>query len=72
MVGLAIGPLLVGLFSDSLAASYGAKSLNYALMTVCGTAAVIAAFSYVWTSRAMSSELDEGGEHVTDQGKSSA
>lgn len=58
MVGLAIGPLLIGLLSDTLAPTYGAKSLNYALMTVCGTAAVIAALCYFWTSRAMSPESD--------------
>ncbi|MFK8048353.1 MAG: spinster family MFS transporter [Halioglobus sp.] len=57
MVGMALGPLLIGLLSDALAPSFGAKSLNYALMTVCGAAAVIAALCYFWTARAMSSEL---------------
>ena len=56
MVGMALGPLLIGVLSDALATSYGAKSLNYALMAVCGTAAVIAAICYFWTARAMSSE----------------
>ena len=61
MVGLAIGPLLVGLFSDLLAPVYGVKSLNYALMAVCGGAALISALCYVWTSRAMpqASGLDQ-------------
>ncbi|MDG2327344.1 MAG: MFS transporter, partial [Halioglobus sp.] len=36
MVGLALGPLLIGILSDALAPTYGVKSLNYALMTVCG------------------------------------
>jgi predicted MFS family arabinose efflux permease len=65
MVGLALGPLLVGLFSDLLAPTYGVKSLNYSLMSVCGVAAVIAALCYVWTSRAMPhpSELDQAQQH---------
>ena len=65
MVGLALGPLLVGLFSDLLAPTYGVKSLNYSLMSVCGVAAVIAALCYVWTSRAMPhpTELDQAQQH---------
>ena len=55
-VGLAIGPLLVGLLSDALAATYGAKALNYSLMATCGTAALIAAIFYFWTSTAMPRE----------------
>ncbi|MDA9681805.1 MFS transporter [Luminiphilus sp.] len=55
-VGLAIGPLLVGLLSDALAATYGAKALNYSLMATCGTAALIAALFYFWTSTAMPRE----------------
>ena len=58
MVGLAIGPLLVGLLSDLLAPAYGVKSLNYALMTVCGGAALIAALCYFWTATAMPHESD--------------
>jgi sugar phosphate permease len=55
-VGLAIGPLLVGLLSDALTATYGAKALNYSLMATCGTAALIAALFYFWTSTAMPRE----------------
>ena len=55
-VGLAIGPLLVGLLSDALAATYGVKALNYSLMATCGTAALIAALFYFWTSTAMPRE----------------
>ena len=65
MVGLALGPLLVGFLSDLLAPTYGVKSLNYSLMSVCGAAAAIAALCYVWTSRAMPhpSELDQAQQH---------
>ena len=56
IVGSALGPLLVGLFSDLLAPTYGVKSLNYGLMTVCGGAALIVALCYFWTATAMPHE----------------
>ncbi|MCX2982928.1 MFS transporter [Halieaceae bacterium IMCC14734] len=68
MIGMAIGPLLIGLLSDMLAPTYGTKSLNHALMAVCGTAATIAALCYFWTSTAMPSvlDLDEGLTDTAD------
>ncbi|MEH6516793.1 MAG: MFS transporter [Halioglobus sp.] len=57
LLGLALGPLLIGVLSDALAPAYGAMSLNYALISVCSVAAVLAAFSYLWTALAMSSKL---------------
>jgi predicted MFS family arabinose efflux permease len=59
IMGAAIGPLLVGILSDSLAAEYGAKSLNYALITVCIGASIIGCFYYLWTGQAMSSKVEE-------------
>ena len=56
LVGLAFGPLIIGLLSDSLSLEYGAKSLNYALLIVCSAAALIAAIGYQWTALAMSSD----------------
>jgi MFS family permease len=56
LVGLALGPLIIGLLSDSLSLEYGAKSLNYALLIVCSAAALIAAIGYQWTALAMSSD----------------
>lgn len=53
LVGLALGPFLIGMLSDALADEYGSQSLNYALLIVCVVAAIIAAASYFWTSRAM-------------------
>ncbi len=71
MVGLALGPLLIGLLSDFLAPSYGARSLNYALLVVCTFAATVAALGYFWTSVAMSRDpnLDEGLEEGHDEGQ---
>jgi predicted MFS family arabinose efflux permease len=74
MVGLALGPLLIGILSDALAPTYGVKSLNYALMTVCGIAALIATLCYLWTSKAMLAgpDLDEITDNAVDQSTSAA
>ena len=66
LVGLALGPLLIGLLSDYLAIDYGVRSLNYALLIVCTVAALVAAIGYFWTSNAMSTEpdLDQGLGHA--------
>ncbi|MDG1387537.1 MAG: MFS transporter [Halioglobus sp.] len=74
MVGLALGPLLIGILSDALAPTYGAKSLNYALMTVCGIAALIATLCYLWTSKAMLAgpDLDEITDNAVEQSTSAA
>jgi predicted MFS family arabinose efflux permease len=61
LLGLALGPLLIGMLSDALAPIYEARSLNYALIILCSLAAVIAAVSYLWTASAMPSKL-EGDE----------
>jgi len=74
MVGLALGPLLIGILSDALAPTYGVKSLNYALMTVCGIAALIATLCYLWTSKAMLAgpDLDEITDNAVEQSTSAA
>jgi MFS family permease len=36
LVGMGLGPLLVGFLSDRLAPSYGVDSIRYALLVVCG------------------------------------
>lgn len=59
LMGAALGPLLVGMLSDSLSAEHGVKSLNYALIWVCIGASIIGCFYYLWTAQAMSAELEE-------------
>lgn len=54
LVGLALGPFVIGALSDALAPKYGVLSLSYSLLIVCVAAAFIAAACYYWTSRAMS------------------
>ena len=57
LIGAALGPLLVGMLSDAMAADYGVKSLNYALIIVSIGASIIGSIFYLWTARAMSVEL---------------
>ena len=57
LIGAALGPLLVGMLSDAMAADYGVKSLNYALIIVSIGASIIGSIFYLWTARAMSAEL---------------
>lgn len=45
LIGLGVGPVLVGLISDMLATSYGTDSLRYALMAVVGISSFLAVFS---------------------------
>lgn len=59
LMGAALGPLLVGMLSDSLSAEHGVKSLNYALIWVCIGASFIGCFYYLWTAQAMSAEIEE-------------
>ena len=40
-----------------MAADYGVKSLNYALIIVSIGASIIGSIFYLWTARAMSAEL---------------
>ena len=58
LLGLALAPLLIGVLSDALAPAYGAMSLNYALISLCSVAAVLAAFCYLWTASAMPSNSE--------------
>ncbi len=66
LIGLALGPFLIGALSDALVADYGKLSLSYALLIVCVGAAILAAACYFWTSRAMTSGPEV--EDVFDEG----
>jgi len=57
LMGAGLGPLLVGMLSDAMAADSGVKSLNYALIIVSIGASIIGSIFYLWTARAMSAEL---------------
>lgn len=58
IIGLTIGPFLVGLISQMLAPTAGADSLRYGLVVV-GLANIWAAFHYLMGSRTYRDDLDE-------------
>lgn len=58
LLGAALGPLLVGILSDSLVMQYGVQSLNYALIIVCIAGAIICSACYLWTAQAMPAQLE--------------
>jgi predicted MFS family arabinose efflux permease len=57
IIGLGLGPLLVGRLSDSLRPSYGNDSLRYALLIVVVVAASWATIQYLLASRTLERDL---------------
>jgi hypothetical protein len=58
IIGLSIGPFLVGVFSDLLAPRTGTASLRYA-MVIVGIANIWAAFHYMMGGRYYRADLAE-------------
>lgn len=54
LLGQALGPFLIGVMSDAMAPTFGAKSLNYSVMILCAVVALLAALCYLWTASAVS------------------
>lgn len=59
IVGLGIGPTLIGAVSDALAGSYGVDSLRYAILIVVPIACVWASLHFVLAARNMSQKPQE-------------
>jgi predicted MFS family arabinose efflux permease len=57
MIGLGLGPLLVGMLSDGLAADYGALSIRYSLMIVAASK-FIAIWMFWSASKTLIQDLD--------------
>jgi predicted MFS family arabinose efflux permease len=57
MIGLGLGPLLVGMVSDALAAEYGALSIRYSLMIVAASK-FIAIWMFWSASKSLVTDLD--------------
>lgn len=53
VLGMALGPFLVGLMSDNFNAEYGVKSLNYSVLILCVVVGVLTSLMYLWTALAM-------------------
>ena len=58
IVGMAIGPFVIGLISDNLASEYGARSMNYAVASFCIFAGFAACIFYFLTAVAMKKSGD--------------
>ncbi|MFK8021979.1 MAG: spinster family MFS transporter [Pseudomonadales bacterium] len=61
LLGLALGPFLIGSMSDALTPTYGTMALNYAVLSLCTVAAIIASLCYVWTA----STMEAGPEKIS-------
>lgn len=66
IIGAALGPFVVGVISDALAASHGTKSLNYALLILSLVGSVLGTMGFYWTSRAISDDLLVDTNHDND------
>lgn len=53
VLGMALGPFLVGLMSDNFNAEYGVKSLNYSVLILCVGVGILTCLMYLWTAVAM-------------------
>ncbi len=61
LVGLGVGPTLVGFLNDYLAPSYGVESIRYSLLSV-NLAGLISAALFFAASRSLRDDLDRAGE----------
>jgi MFS family permease len=58
LIGLGLGPLLVGRISDALRPTYGDESLRYALLVVVISASAWATLQYLLASRTLARDLE--------------
>ena len=58
IIGLGLGPQFAGILSDFLAASYGAESMRYSLLSIGVVMGPWVAFHYYAASRHIASDLD--------------
>ena len=63
VIGLGLGPLLTGLLSDVLAASYGEESMRYSLLIVTSLVLPWAGWHYFRAGRTIDADLARATEH---------
>ena len=63
VIGLGLGPLLTGLLSDVLAASYGEESMRYSLLLVTSIVLPWAGWHYFHAGRTIDADLARATEH---------
>lgn len=62
-IGLGIGPWLVGLLSDALAADFGAESMRYSLLSTCSLVLPLSALCFLLASRHLQADLANASQH---------
>ena len=62
IVGLALGPLLTGMLSDALSASYGSESTRYALLAVSSFLLPWSAWHYFRAAQTIDADLERARE----------
>lgn len=65
LIGLGLGPLLVGALSDRLAPAYGAESLRYSLLVALTVATIASIVMFSLASRHLRADLAAAGVHST-------
>lgn len=55
ILGMAVGPFVIGLMSDRFKPDYGVKALNYSVLVFCVVVAIVTFLCFVWTAKAMES-----------------
>lgn len=63
VIGLALGPLLTGILSDTLDTRFGAESMRYSLLIVSSVMLPWAALHYLMAGRTIDSDLARAREH---------
>ena len=58
LLGIGLGPLVVGILSDRLQSSLGGDSLRYALVLSLVTASVLSAFHFLMAGRTLNEDLE--------------
>jgi len=61
-IGLALGPLLTGILSDTLAASFGVEAMRYSLLIVCCVILPWAALHYLLAGQTIDADLARAHE----------
>ena len=57
IIGLGLGPWLVGILSDTLAPSFGIESLRYAMLFLIPTTMCWSAFHFYFAGRTLANDL---------------
>jgi len=63
VIGLALGPPVIGLISDVLESGYGQESMRYSLLIISSVLLPLAAWCYYRAGKSIEHDLQRAGEH---------